>query len=208
MSATALQSQPHPRSSYQPMTQENHVWLRNRTDTDRSFEAYLELGGQRSLAKVAEKLGKSVKLMERWSKRHEWQVRTLAHDRHNARLINERVVLGTADMRQRMINQALAMQARAQMRILKMTDDEVAALKPTEIVALMRASADLERRAREVDEDEVGFEAEMMPNFEIQIISPGEGMVGVQLADGRCGYIPRDQVDRFREENPTAIVIM
>jgi hypothetical protein len=146
--------------------------------------------------------------MERWSKAHDWVHRVLAYDRHNARIINERVVLGTAEMRQRMVNQALAMQARAQSRILKMTEDEVAALKPSEIVALMRASSDMERRAREVDDDELGFQADLTPNFEIQVISPADNMVGVQLADGRCGYIPSEQVDRFRAENPSAIVIM
>jgi hypothetical protein len=42
-------------------------------------------------------------------------------------------------------------------------------------------------------------------------IRPAEGMVGVQLmVDGqqKYGYIPRDQVERFRRENPDAVVII
>jgi hypothetical protein len=192
-------------------SQARYLWERNATDTDKSFvafEMYLALGTVRSLLKVAEKLDKSHTLINRWSAAHNWVPRALAFDRHNSRLINERVVLGTAEMRQRMVTQALAMQARAQTRILKMTDAEVNALKPSEIVALMRASADMERRARDVDDDEMGFAAESLPNFEIQVISPGEGMVGVQLPDGRCGYIPKEQVERFRSENPSAVVIL
>jgi hypothetical protein len=186
------------------------LWERQTTDTDKSweaFEVYRGLGAQRSLLKVGQQLGKSTALLSRWSALHNWVIRAQAWDRHEARTINERILLGTAEMRSRMVNQALSLQARAQARILKMSDTEIAALRPNEVVALMRAGSDIERRARDIDPNELGFAPDIQPKFEITVIRPG-GMVGVQLADGRSGYIPHDSVERFRRENPDAVVIL
>jgi hypothetical protein len=44
-----------------------------------AIRAYLDLGAQRSLATVANKLGKSKVLMERWSRRYDWSGRVLAY---------------------------------------------------------------------------------------------------------------------------------
>jgi hypothetical protein len=42
-----------------------------------------------------------------------------------------------------------------------------------------------------------------------KILSACSGsMVGVQLGDGRYGYIPADKIDRFRRVNPDAVVIV
>jgi hypothetical protein len=186
------------------------MWERQTTDTDKSWEAfeiYRAMGPSRSLAKVAQQLGKSTPLMERWSRNHSWAARVASWDRHEARTINERILLGTAEMRSRLVNQALSLQARAQARILRMSDTEIAALRPNEVVALMRAGSDIERRARDINPDELGFAPDIQPKFEISVIRPG-GMVGVQLADGRRGYIPPEAVPRFREENPDAVVIL
>lgn len=49
-----------------------------------AFKTYLELGAQRSLATVAEKLGKSKTMMERWSRRFDWPARVQAHGAHLA----------------------------------------------------------------------------------------------------------------------------
>ena len=49
-----------------------------------AFRAYLDLGPQRSLARVAADLGKSKVLMERWSRRFDWSGRVAAHTQHLA----------------------------------------------------------------------------------------------------------------------------
>lgn len=49
-----------------------------------AFSMYLSLGAQRSLAKVAAKLGKSKVMMEKWSRRFEWQARLVAYAAHMA----------------------------------------------------------------------------------------------------------------------------
>lgn len=184
-------------------------WERVPTDTDRSFEAfeaYRTMGIGRSLSKAALHISKSIQLLERWSKQHKWYERVQAFDRYEARTVNERVLLGTAEMRQRMVNQALGMQARAQSRILKMTDDDIAQLRPSEVIALMRVASDMERKARDIPEAQFMM-FDKMPTFEVQVIRPGVGMVGVQLEDGRYGYIPERNVERFRADHPEAVVV-
>ena len=54
-----------------------------------AFSIYLNLGSERSLAAVGQKLGKSVGLMERWSKRFDWSGRVQAHAAHLAAVERE-----------------------------------------------------------------------------------------------------------------------
>jgi hypothetical protein len=49
-----------------------------------AFKIYLELGPERSLAGAAEKLGKSKRMMEKWSRKFNWPVRVQAHAAHLA----------------------------------------------------------------------------------------------------------------------------
>ncbi len=56
-------------------------------ESDKAFAAfaiYLSMGPERSLVLVGRKLGKSVGLMERWSKRRDWPGRVAAHSAHLA----------------------------------------------------------------------------------------------------------------------------
>ena len=56
-------------------------------ESDKAFAAfalYLSMGSQRSLAMVGQKLGKSVGLIERWSKRSNWPGRVQSHAQHLA----------------------------------------------------------------------------------------------------------------------------
>ncbi len=45
-----------------------------------AFQVYRDTGAERSLAKTADAVGKSVALMERWSSRHDWVRRADAFD--------------------------------------------------------------------------------------------------------------------------------
>ena len=53
------------------------------------FTTYADLGPKRSLAAVGQALGKSVGLIERWSRRHDWVNRAQAHDAHLAAVERE-----------------------------------------------------------------------------------------------------------------------
>ena len=61
-----------------------------------AFRTYLDLGAERSLAVTAARVGKSKRLMERWSRKHDWPGRVAAHAAHVAdverRAIEERAV--------------------------------------------------------------------------------------------------------------------
>lgn len=188
------------------------LWERRENETQEAFEGfetYVSMGADRSLAKVAAQLGKSQQLMERWSARDAWGRRALAWDRHSSRIINERTLMGTADMRARQAAQGINMQIRAAVRVKNMTEDEMKRLKPSEIVALARAGAEMEARARAIPASELAAaERDDAPTFSIRFL-PGkpEGMVSVRLQSGEAGYIPTDRVEEFLAEYPNAVVI-
>jgi hypothetical protein len=61
-------------------------------ESDKAFAAfslYLGMGPQRSLASVAAKVGKSLRLMEKWSRRFGWPSRVAAHGAHFAAVERE-----------------------------------------------------------------------------------------------------------------------
>lgn len=69
------------------MPDDRRPWERQPGESARPFAAaseYILAGPQRSLAKVGQKLGKSVVLLERWSSRHDWVNRASAYDDHLA----------------------------------------------------------------------------------------------------------------------------
>ena len=49
-----------------------------------AFRTYLELGPERSLVAVADKVGKSKTMIERWSRKFDWPARVQAHTAHLA----------------------------------------------------------------------------------------------------------------------------
>src|SRR5512140_281690 len=64
-----------------------------------AFSEYLNLGAERSLAAVGQKLGKSKALLERWSRKFDWAGRVAAHASHLAvveRQATEAVARGKA----------------------------------------------------------------------------------------------------------------
>jgi len=67
------------------MVDEVKVWEMGEGETAKAYEAfsaYRDLGAGRSLAKAAAKVGKSERLMKKWSARHEWGTRARAYDEY------------------------------------------------------------------------------------------------------------------------------
>jgi hypothetical protein len=56
-----------------------------------AFSLYLNLGAERSLAAVAQKLSKSEQLLKRWSAKFDWPARVAAHGAHYAIIEREAV---------------------------------------------------------------------------------------------------------------------
>lgn len=51
-----------------------------------AFQVYVELGAERSLGMVGQRLGKSKAICERWSAQWEWVARATAYDNHLSRI--------------------------------------------------------------------------------------------------------------------------
>jgi hypothetical protein len=189
---------------------DSQPWERQSFETSRAwlgFSVYRLMGPQRSLEKVSQQLHKSKVLLGRWSRRYDWVERAKAWDCYEAKVVNEKVLAGTASMRERQVALAMQMQARAQRRILTMTEAEVRAMTAGEVAVLMRASVDIERRARDVPKSERPEDPALQPVFNVQIIGPPKNVVAVQLGDGRYGYVAPEHVERFRRDFPDAVVL-
>jgi hypothetical protein len=91
-------------------------WERRDNETAKAFAAftaYRDLGAQRSLAKVGDKLGKSEALMERWSARHEWVMRAQAWDNHLDRQATSGQAKAVREMNERQAAIGVRLQAKA-----------------------------------------------------------------------------------------------
>ena len=133
------------------------LWLRRDDETEGNyldFEAYRAMGLRRSLEKTSVKIGKSTAYLARLSAQYEWRRRVLAWDRWESGEINRITAAGQAEMRERLARQARNIQARSAKRILDMTEQDIAALSPMQAAALLRISADIEMRARNIDLDQ------------------------------------------------------
>jgi hypothetical protein len=134
------------------------LWERREDETSKAFAAfreYLDLGGGRSLAKVGRKLGKSTKLIERWSAANEWVRRAEAFDNEQDRLYFAELKNRRREMAERHASEAQSLQAVAMaglrkkfgQQLEKLKDDGDAELTATEILRFFIEASKLERIA-------------------------------------------------------------
>jgi len=82
--AASFDSTPHPKPKCNPMSE---VWQRQRNETAiayKAFGVYRDMGAERSLSKVREKLGRKSgyeRQLQEWSSQHSWVERAAAYDR-------------------------------------------------------------------------------------------------------------------------------
>jgi hypothetical protein len=181
-------------------------------DSDQSFaafDAYRLLGLQRSFVKVAAAVGKSAKMMEKWSSRDNWQVRVRAWDRWNSRAINERVLLGTAAMRERAAGIGLNLQVIAAKRLMEMSEEEKKKLSIGQLASMIRIGTAVEAAARGISPEEMdGALRDTAPTFNISFIADKpDNMVAVRIPTGETGYIPKEKVEAFLAVYPEGTVI-
>ena len=127
-------------------------WERQKGESGPAFQAfcfyrdllYQEEPTGRSLAKVGAKLGKSVTLMERWSTAHEWVERCREYDNEIQREELEARKVAVKKMQQEHIRLARKMTEKAKKALEELSTMN---MKPQDITAMMKAGADLERRA-------------------------------------------------------------
>lgn len=129
-------------------------WERQEGETSKQFEAfvaYRDMGEERSLAKVAQKLSKTKPLMSRWSAANNWVERCAAWDREQDRILREQQIKDIKKMRKRHADTGALMIAVASKSLSKMFDENKnlkAELNATEIARLVEAGSKLERISR------------------------------------------------------------
>lgn len=124
---------------------EAQPWERQPNEGPKPFEAfaiYREMGNERSIAKVAEKLGKSEALLHRWSSKFEWVARAAAWDAEVDRQASQKQLKDIANARVRQRKQAVKMQLKA-LQLLESINQGDAKL--SEIVSLMKLGMEQER---------------------------------------------------------------
>jgi hypothetical protein len=91
-------------------------WEQQPGESTKAFEAfatYRDLGAKRSTARVAQKLGKSKTLTDRWSSQWMWVERVRAYDRDLDKQAREQAVKDVRSMTNRHIRIAMSIQAKA-----------------------------------------------------------------------------------------------
>lgn len=122
-------------------------WERRENESVKAYEAfvlYREMGSDRSIRAVAQRLGKSNALISRWSCNYNWQERIRAYDNENeAQDYAERRKEATeARKRQMQIAMRLEKTALEALKNIKPED-----LSPKDIKEFLRLATDIESRA-------------------------------------------------------------
>ena len=133
---------------------ERGPWERARDESTKAhaaFVLYRDLGPDRSLRAAASQLGKSERLLKRWSSRHRWQDRLAAWEERQQAHAEESSRQARDDARERRIRNAEQLEkvAMAGLHSLVVRDPETGEvrfdqrLKPTDIAALIRVACRL-----------------------------------------------------------------
>lgn len=120
-------------------------WDRQKGETVQAFEAfdlYCQLGDERSLAKVGQKLGKSTTLMERWSSQWNWVNRSRDYDNEKKRQELQAEKKAYRAMRDRQLGIAVQFQKKAFEALKKLKIEE---MSPRDIKEFMKLGAEIER---------------------------------------------------------------
>ena len=134
---------------------EQELWERQEGESSVAYEAFLlyrnmghETEGEkkkRRLASVAEKLGKSLKLMERWSFTWDWVERARAYDNELQRISMEETREAVRKMLKDHMKMAQALQKKAMTALLRLDDQSLSARN---ILDYLAQGIELERQAR------------------------------------------------------------
>lgn len=139
-----------------PNKKTDQSWERQKGESAQAFEAfltYLELGPERSLHAVGQRLGKSRGLMERWSSANHWVERCRAWDNHLQQEARRAAVAQVRQMNKRHANMALQIQEAA-MKALKELGCNM--VNPKNFAAIVKLSTELERQSLEAQAADLG----------------------------------------------------
>ena len=137
-----------------PKRNDTKPWERQEGESVKAFEAftvYLEMGDERSIREVAQRLAKSRTLIGRWSVTYQWVERVAAFDAGVQRKAHAKAVKKRRNMVDRHISIALKMQEKALMALEQM---DPADIDPKNLIAMLREATKLEQEMRTAAVDE------------------------------------------------------
>lgn len=134
---------------------DREAWERQKWESSPAFAAFQEylaqgdeIGAKRSARGVAEKLGKSVGLIERWSRLNLWQERTRSYDNYIQREAVNKKIQEREKMLERHTGIALRMQKKALDALELINTGDLSA---RDIKEFIRLATELERQSRGAD---------------------------------------------------------
>ncbi len=111
----------------------------------RAFTVYRDAGAARSYRAVAESLGKSLRLIERWGSRWHWQQRVAEYERAQEQAARQEMARDSREMMKRHINEGLLLQQKGIERLQALDTDRMSL---RDAVICVREGSKLERLAR------------------------------------------------------------
>lgn len=123
-------------------------WERQKGESSQAFEAfssYRDLGAERSTSKVQQKLGKNLRLIQRWSSQWNWVERTRAYDNDLDRVSKKLTEKAIKSMSDRHIKLAMQVQAKA---IAALGELETENMSAKDIKEFIKMATELERICR------------------------------------------------------------
>lgn len=133
-----------------PKRQEPDIapWEQQPRESAKAFEAfaiYRDMGVERSVRKVTQRLNKSLTLIGKWSSRYNWPERARAYDRDLDRQAHAQAVRDVRSMTNRHIRIAMQLQAKALEALEQLN---VATLSPKMQLAFLAKATEIERMNR------------------------------------------------------------
>lgn len=132
----------------------NNLWERQKGESEKAYEAfsiYRDMGSERTLIAVAQRLKKSRTLIDRWSARWNWQERVLAYDNELQKEAKAEAAKELKEMTKRHIGIAVTLQKKA-LDALKELDTKE--MSPRDIREYIKMATELERLNRELTESQ------------------------------------------------------
>lgn len=159
------------------------VWERQKDESAQAFEAfvlYRDMGAERSLEAVAQKLSKSISLIKRWSREKNWVERVRAYENAQQKVAFAEDIKNRKDMRKRHIAISLQLQKKALKALENLKIEKMSA---KEIREFLKMATDLERLSRTLTEQEASKRSVSDSDFQQEKNPQKEQTESIHLAE-------------------------
>lgn len=128
-------------------------WERQKGESAQAFEAfttYRDMGAERSLRAVSQRLGKSKTIIDRWSREKDWVERVRAYDNDLDKEARAKAVKDRKAMTERHIGIAMQVQKKALEALASLSVED---MSPKDVKEYIKMATDLERLNRTLEEE-------------------------------------------------------